>query len=191
MSSKLLRLMMMGTTGLLMACPSANDEDSDTEPLEPIDCGWFEEDNCWQQTVAAALECAPEPESFGVFNDALDTCTYDPEGVVVSFAEPVVGDDLWDFTITTGGDSLCLEFQETEWTSRWTTSLGTFEEDRSQSNIVLTCPNGDRHQMNAFDYYDCDLALLPGYAYTREEGEASFYFTEFTDAGKLFSCTSD
>jgi hypothetical protein len=170
-------MMVAALAALGLAACGGGDGGGGGSQATPITCAWFAGANCWRQVAAAASACA-EPTATGTFDAGTTTCTYG-DGVVVQFATPAsqstgAADAPWSFSVRAPGGAACASLVETATSLAVTTSAGTFREDVAGSGVVLTCPDGSRYSIGALEALSCDLATLPGYAWSESSGQVTF-----------------
>ncbi len=148
-----------------------------------ISCDWFEGDNCWKKSVAAAVACIPTGET-GVLSADRTSCSYS-DNTLVTFAnavpETAPGSYAWDLSITKGG-ATCASFLDLTSNGggdfRLETSLGVFRKDGDNpnegSNVVFTCPDGE-YQIDFLDALDC-VDSFPGFGASATPTSASLSF---------------
>jgi len=158
---------------------------------EKIGCGWFEDDNCWKQSVETAYQCLPDSELKGTLNSEATSCTYE-DGTEITFKSPIQFENFdyeWDFEITKN-DELCMAFDEKN-RVKLTTSIGVFEET-SDSNVHISCPNGKEYKINGFKMLECDWSSLPGSSSSAFNSSANFSFMGAGEENKtVFNCSQD
>jgi hypothetical protein len=184
---------------LALSLPACGDKEpgDDTGELagEPIDCSWFEGENCWKEQVASAAACAA-PEGFGTFNADYTICSY-ADGTEVHFDSPAPAagsptedeffDYLWSFEIFVGGTS-CTSYTTGEATWSLETPDGVFTALTQSGTTQYTCPAGDQYTIGAMAAFtDCDWGSLPSYVAT--SGSSLMFALSGTDDHViLFSC---
>jgi hypothetical protein len=110
-----------------------------------IDCNWLTGPNCYKSTFAPAVACLPDSKATGTLSVDGKTCTY-ASGQVITFSTPltlpVPSGTLLNFTMTTGGGSLCLSVQQTtKDTFGIATSAGAFAWAVTGDTAAAVCPD--------------------------------------------------
>ncbi|WP_428263622.1 hypothetical protein [Haliangium sp.] len=168
----------------------------------PIDCSWFEGDNCWKDSVAAAYACV-DPNAEGTFHASRGECMY-ADGTTVTFAQPVPStgfeDYEWSFSIGPADGEACMSFEDSDALGGSELVLETSEgRFRETANLTATggtlrfdCPDGTSYQIGVIAALECDLSTVPGHVAVSSGGTVSFNFLgRASTDGDLFSCSDD
>ena len=168
---------------------------------EEIGCEWFEGSNCWKSSLEALGPCTHPEDQPCQLNTAGTRCDFQ-DGARIDFATPVntsgtgqAGwEQVWNFTIVTGGQE-CMSFEEAPGQMhKLTTSEGTYTEQLINVGIQITCPSGERFKVvvaSSLAYCENARDILPGMYYSTDEQNASisFYFNGGTE-GKVHVFTA-
>lgn len=153
-------LVLLAAAGALAACDGGSSGPA-------VDCTWFADDNCWKASVRAAAACAEGGATAGTLSTDLRECTF-PDGAVITFDTPVpladgTAMESWTarFTLTKNG-AQCLRLDEETRGVTLDTTLGTFHEAASSSDVSFTCPDGTAGHMGAMAALGCGFGSLPG-----------------------------
>ncbi|HEY3359607.1 MAG TPA: hypothetical protein VGQ83_40530 [Polyangia bacterium] len=130
-----------------------------------VSCTWFADDNCWRQSLDAAQACAADPGTTGTLSADGSQCTF-PDGTLIVFENPVdlANMEGWELHLTitrSGADCLQLDERQAGGVTL-TTSLGTFREEVSNTEVDLTCPDLTKVHIEALALLGCGFENLPG-----------------------------
>jgi hypothetical protein len=183
---------------LVAACGSSSGSEGGV-----LTCGWVESNNCWKQTVEAAVSCLPPASEIGVLSADAMSCTYASGDVVTSTLPlaPQMTPPQFNFTVTTGAGAECLHWESGQGSVVVTTSAGTVTDaPDATSDVMLTCPDGavftaDQAQSQALLACGADggISALPGHrAQQGTSGTSAHaeFWVDGTSAGALqiFNC---
>jgi hypothetical protein len=137
-------------------------------------------DNCYKKTVAASASCLPAKGDRGDLSQDNKTCTY-ASGQVVTFDMPLTlplpQDPIWQFTVTSQGQTCLRVDGSPSSTFVVTSSEGTFTETTSGVGLSITCSNGQSvSNSNALELLSCEggLSAFPGTAWSGSDTSVSF-----------------
>ena len=138
----------------------------DDDETKALDCAWLaDESNCWREVVAAAQSCLPTETGF--FDGDRSSCSFD-DGFVIDFAEALPSADIpaeyaWKFEGGRDGAS-CIEVSTNPAVGRnvFTSPAGRveFESSRTNGNVSVSCPNGDRYSGSMTNIAKCEDSQL-------------------------------
>jgi len=182
-----------GSTGSGDDDDDDDDDDAattDTVTAEPLDCAWFEGDNCWRDSQdEVTAKCQP-PDEQGLLDPSHTSCTFS-DGTRITFGEPLNldgdGPEDWDLSIIGPSGTTCRIVSDDEGlmvsvdgsTTRQTVDGMTFD---------IECPDGSVHGPGGLELIECGLENLPGTVSSWTSTAVSF---GFLGDGLSFFCAED
>ncbi len=168
-----------------------------------LNCEWFENENCWKQTLSEIKSCLPGSITGYLSNDGTQ-CTFS-DGTTITFNNSINVNRIqsaaynleWDFIITRN-ELPCISYQEFENGSmKLTVSERTFSLDYSGTSLSITCPDESNFYMNDFMSLSTDcISDIPNRDITvsSDLGQASITFKltgGADDEVTVFSCITE
>jgi hypothetical protein len=175
---------------LLVACGDGNGTDDDDPVADgPLDCAWFEGDNCWRDQLALATVTCALPDEEGLLAPTHDRCTFADGTEVIFYSDLNLegdGPEEADLEVRTPGGSSCRLVATDELSL--TVDETVVQQQLDGLDVYMECPDGAVYgPIGAFELLECDWSDLPGYSWSYTAD--SIQFATLGDDGLSFSCS--